>query len=300
MVTPLTERGEIDEDALWRLISFLIEGGVHGIFVLGSTGEFLTLPWERHRELIAASVRIVRGRVPVCAGLSSHCLAEVTRRAAEAAKLGADIGVVLPPHYFRFSQDELVRFFTEVADKSPLPIVMYNIPVRTNCNLEPATVETLSRHPRIAGIKDTVSDMVRTIEVLERVAGRDDFAYLHGNELLALPSLLYGSRGMVPSVANFEPRVMAQAYAAVASGDVSALPLWQKRIGGLMRVFGLLEIRAGESTTLRLQTIKAVLKTMGLCGSRMAQLDATLSESDWEKVRRFVAEERLDGAPAPR
>ena len=102
MVTPLTSRGEIDQDGVSRLISFLIEGGVHGIFVLGSTGEFISLPWERHQELIACAVRAVRGRVPVCAGVSSNCLEEVSRRTVAAAELGADLGVVLPPHYFRF------------------------------------------------------------------------------------------------------------------------------------------------------------------------------------------------------
>lgn len=286
MITPLTAAAEIDCEGVARLVNALLAGGVHGLFALGSTGEFVALPWRRQRTLLRAVVECAGGRVPVYAGVSSNCLEEIMERAGEAAALGADAAVVLPPFYFRVSQPELIRYFTAVADRSPIPVVMYNMPFRTNNNIEPDTVETLAAHPNIAGIKDTVPDMARTLDVLGRVAGRGDFAYLHGNELLSLPAMLYGARGMVPSIANFAPRLVVDAYEAALHG--TDLPAWQARIKAVMRVFSLLESRPQESTTLRLQAVKQVLELQGICGTHMAQLDQRPTAEQVEKVREFL------------
>ncbi|HWB99688.1 MAG TPA: dihydrodipicolinate synthase family protein [Bryobacteraceae bacterium] len=293
MVTPLTASGDVDGAGLDRLTEFLIAGGVHGLFALGSTGEFVSLTWEKQRQVLERLVRRAGKRVTVYAGVSSNCLDEIVSRAAEAAEIGADVAVVLPPCYYRLSQAELIRFYSYVADRSPLPVVMYNMPFRTNNNIEPATVDALSTHPRIVGIKDTVGDMARTLEILGRVRERDDFAYLHGNELLSLPAILYGARGLVPAIANFEPADLVAAYEAARRRDLANLPRWQARIQGLMRVFGLLESRPQDSTTLRLKAIKAVLEIMGICESHMAQLDEPADSEQMEKIRQFAAAEKL-------
>jgi dihydrodipicolinate synthase/N-acetylneuraminate lyase len=293
MMTPLTSGGEIDQGGVERLVEFLLAGGVHALFVLGSSGEFVSLPWSKQRRLLELTVEAVRGRVPVCAGISSNCLEEILERGAEAAACGADYAVALPPFYFRASQPELLRFFTTIADHIPIPLILYNMPFRTNNNIEPATVEALAAHPRIAGIKDTVPDMARTLEVLGRVAGCEDFGYFHGNELLALPAILYGARGMVPAIANFEPAGVVQAYETAVRGDLARLRAWQKRIQGWMRVFSLLENRAQESTTLRLQAIKLVLELMGICGSTMAQLSTPPDEAQRERVKEFMRAEGI-------
>jgi len=121
MVTPLTSQGELDRGGVARLVSFLVDGGVHGLFVLGSTGEFVSLPWDRHKEVIKSTVSAVCGRIPVYAGVSSNCLEEVCQRAVAAAELGADVAVAVPPHYFHLSQSEVIQFFTSVADRSRSP-----------------------------------------------------------------------------------------------------------------------------------------------------------------------------------
>jgi len=296
MITPLTADAGIDEQGTARLVDFLLGGGVHALFALGSSGEFVSLPWAKQRRFISAVVESNRRRVPVCVGVSANSMEEVVDRAVEAAALGADFAVVLPPFYFRVSQPELVRFFSIIADRIPIPLVMYNMPFRTNNNIEPETVATLAAHPRIAAIKDTVSDMARTLDVLGRIGRRDDFGYFHGNELLSLPALLYGARGMVPSIANFEPAGMVRAYEAARRGDLAGLGVWQKRMQGWMRVFGLLESRPQESTTLRLQAIKVALELLGICGSTMAQLHEPPGEAQREKVRAFLRAEGIGAA----
>lgn len=293
VVTPLTASREIDREGTIRLVDFLISGGVQGLFALGSSGEFVSLSWHKQQSLLKDVVDASAGRVVICAGISSNCMDEIISHAADIASAGAHVAVLLPPFYFRLSQDELIRYFSYVADRSPLPLVLYNMPFRTNNNIEPATVEFLSAHPNIVGIKDTVDDMARTLDVLDRIRDRDDFVYLHGNELLSLPAILYGAKGMVPSIANFDPRTATAAYEAARAADLSSLPTWQSRISRLMRVFGLLESRPQSSTTLRLQAIKAVLEVMGICRSHMAQLGETPDSTQMDKIREFVASENL-------
>ncbi len=293
MVTPLTAEAEIDEAGVARLVDFLVDGGVHGLFALGSSGEFVSLSERKKERLISAVVHSAAGRVPVCIGVSSNCIEQVRDEAARAASLGAAAVAVLTPFYFRSSQGEMIDFFAAIADRSPVPVIPYNMPFRTNNNLEPATVERLAAHPNIAGIKDTVSDMARTLDILARVAGRADFAYLHGNELLTVPSLLFGAGGAVPSVANFAPSVFVDAWNAARGRDIDRLKTLHARIQRLMRVWGLLESRPQESTTLRLQAVKTVLEAGGICRNFMAQLDQRPDAAARARVDEFVREEGL-------
>jgi len=293
MVTPLTSNLEIDAIAVESLVEYLIAGHVHALFALGSSGECVWLSWRKQQTLLRRVINAAAGRLPVYAGVSSNCMDEAVERTFAAAELGADFAVAVPPCYFRVSQLELVEFFTEIADRSPLPVVLYNIPLRTNNEIAPASVELLSRHKNIVGIKDTVNDMARTLDVLERVGGRNDFSYLHGNELLSLPAILYGAKGMVPSIANFDPYSVTAAFAAARNRDLSSLPEWQSRFRRLLKSFTLLETQAQESTTLRLQGIKAILNVLGICQCYMAQLNHTISSDRMDRVREFVLSEEL-------
>jgi 4-hydroxy-tetrahydrodipicolinate synthase len=317
MMTPLTAEAEIDEEGVARLADYLIGGGVHALFALGSSGEFVSLAGRKKERLIAAVVRAAAGRVPVCIGISSNCIEQASEEAARAASLGASAVAALTPFYFRSSQDEMVDFFAAIADRSSVPLIAYNMPFRTNNNLEPATVERLAAHPNIAGVKDTVSDMARTLDILARLAGRPGFAYLHGNEMLTVPSLLFGAAGAVPSVANFAPRVFVDAFDAARARDLDKLKSLHARIPRRMRVWGLLESRrqespprrrpAGacrvrlrgevqESTTLRLQAVKTVLEIGGICRNYMAQMDRRPDATALARVEAFVREEGLFAA----
>jgi 4-hydroxy-tetrahydrodipicolinate synthase len=293
LVSPLTARGEIDEESAARLVEYLIAGGVSGIFALGSSGECVTLAWPRQLQLLRTVVRCARGRVPVCAGLSSNSLEETFERAGQIADAGADFAVALTPYYFRTSQPEMLHYFTAIADRSPLPLVAYNIPFRTNNTIEPATVDKLRRHPNFVGIKDTVNDFARTLAILGHVRGDAGFSYLHGNELLALPAALAGAAGCVVSIANFVPGFMVEAWDAAATGETCAIDRYQPRIAALMKVFSLLEAKPQDSTILRLMAIKAVLQILGIMESHMAQLAPEPNAEFLKPVRKFVEENEV-------
>jgi len=293
IVTPLTSERDIDPIGTQRLVDYLIGEGVHALFALGSTGEFASLPWAQQLRFLEYVVRFVNGRLPVCAGVSSNCMQEVIERAGQAAAIGADVAVMLTPFYFRASQPELTEFFVTIADRSPVPVVPYNMPFRTNNNLEPETVSKLAEHGNIIAIKDTTSDMARVLDILERVRGRRDFSYLQGNELLAVPSITFGARGLVPSIGNFAPGLMVEAYQAAAARETEKLSDLQARIQRLMGIFGLLEARPQQSTTLRLQAVKLILELNYICGSTMAQLSGPPTPEEIARVRAFMMAEGL-------
>jgi 4-hydroxy-tetrahydrodipicolinate synthase len=288
MVSPLTARGEVDEESTARLVEYLLAGGVGAIFALGSSGECVTLAWSKQLQLLRMVVKCVRGRVPVCAGLSSNSLEETFDRAGQTADAGADYAVVLTPYYFRTSQPEMLRFYTAIADHSPLPVVAYNIPFRTNNSIEPSTIDELRRHPNFVGIKDTVNDFARTLAILDHVRRDSSFSYLHGNELLALPAAQAGAAGCVVSIANFAPAFMVEAWNAASSGHGDAIGNYQPRIAELMKVFGLLEAKPQDSTILRLMAIKAVLQVSGVMQSHMAQLGPEPDAELLAPIRKFV------------
>jgi len=293
MVSPLNARGEIDEEAVGRLVEYLIAGGVNGIFALGSSGECVALSWPRQLQLLRAVVRCVRGRVPVCAGLSSNSLEETFEHAGQIADAGADFAVALTPYYFRTSQQEMLRFFTAIADRSPLPLLAYNIPFRTNNTIEPATLDRLRDHANFVGLKDTVNDFARTLAILGNTCHDKSFSYLHGNELLALPAAAAGAAGCVVSVANFVPAFMVEAWNAARSRGSGAIAEFQPRIAALMRVFGLLEAKPQDSTVLRLMAVKAVLQILGVMEAHMAQLAPAPGAEFLAPVRKFVEENEV-------
>jgi 4-hydroxy-tetrahydrodipicolinate synthase len=299
LLSPLTAEGEIDRGALARYLDFVLAGGVNGVFVLSSTGEFCCLPWRSQRRLVEAVLARVGGRVPVSAGVSTQSLAETIERAREMAAVGVDAVVSLPPFYFRTSQTELYTWFARIADASPAPLIVYNMPFRTQHNLELETVHRLRAHGNIIGLKDSVNDRERTRALAAALRGQTQFSYLHGNELLTLEAAALGAHGCVPSIANLAPRFFTDAFRAAAAGE--SRPGDQERIAALMGAFGLFEEHPQDSTTLRLMALKAVLHVLGIMEPYMAQLAPPLVPEWLARARAFVEEHGLAEAvlPAP-
>ncbi len=292
MLTPLTASAEIDGEGVSRLVEFLHRGGVSALFTLGSSGEFCALTWPKQCTLLRHAVACARGRLPVYAGVSGNCLAEVQERCAAVAALGADAVVCVPPFYFRNTQEQLYAFLSAIADASPVPVILYNIPYRTNNPIENDTVVRLAAHGNIIGLKDTISDFARTLSLLHRLQPYPHFGYLHGSEYLALASALYGAAGCVPSLANFVPEFFSRAWNRAAAGDLAALLPLQAKIERLMRGFFLLE-RGSESTELRLMALKTILAVLGVIEPHMAQLCPASSPELLEPARRLIEEEGI-------
>src|SRR4051794_8000977 len=209
LVTPFRD-GKVDFDALAKLVDWQIDQGVDGIVSVGTTGESATLDVEEHIAVISATVKAARGRVPVVAGAGGNSTAEALEltRASEAA--GANALLHVTPYYNRPNQEGLYRHFEAVARSTQLPIILYNVPTRTACDLLTETVARLATLPNIVGIKDATGNLVRGSELVAQVA--DKITILSGDDGTAFPLYAIGARGVISVVSNVAPREMAEMW----------------------------------------------------------------------------------------
>jgi 4-hydroxy-tetrahydrodipicolinate synthase len=216
LVTPM--RGDrVDFEALARLVDWQIENGVDGIVSVGTTGESATLDHDEHVAVIAATVRAARGRVPVIAGAGGNATSEALALTKASEDAGADGLLHVTPYYNRPSQEGLYRHFQAIARATKLPIVLYNVPTRTACDLLTDTVARLCDEPNIVAIKDATGNLVRGGELIAKVGQR--LAVLSGDDGTAFPLYAIGARGVISVVSNVAPREMAEMWDAVVAGD---------------------------------------------------------------------------------
>lgn len=217
IVTPF-KKGKIDEKALEKLIEWHIKEGTHGIVPCGTTGEASTLDYEEHYRVIEITVKIVNKRIPVIAGTGSNSTDEAIMITKKAEKLGADAALLVTPYYNKPTQEGLYRHFKEIANKTGLPLILYNVPGRTSVNLLPQTVARLAEIPRIAGIKEATGDMKQVSEII-RLCG-DRITVLSGDDFTNLTLLALGGKGAISVTANVCPRDMAELFNAWERGDI--------------------------------------------------------------------------------
>jgi 4-hydroxy-tetrahydrodipicolinate synthase len=250
LVTPLLPDGDLNERVLRDVIDALVPD-VDGLFALGSSGELAWLPDDVAVRVARIAVEQVAGRVPVYLGVSETGTARTLERTACFADAGADYLVVTTPFYYPVvSEPRLIDHFAAVADRAPVPIVLYNIPSHTHCRLTPFVVEALADHPRIAGIKDSTGDWAAFDRIL--ALRSDGFRVLQGHERLAAVALWSGADGLITSVANFAPRLL-QALAASIREDgrrAESLAL-QATIRRLAEVFAQGDWLAGLKCTMQ-------------------------------------------------
>ena len=216
LVTPLVA-DKIDFGALARLVDWQIEQGVDGIVSVGTTGESATLDVDEHIAVIAATVKAARGRVPVVAGAGANATAEALALTKASEQSGADALLHVTPYYNRPSQEGLFRHFEAIARATKLPIVLYNVPTRTACDLLTDTVVRLAELDNIVAIKDATGNLVRASELVAKVGGR--LAVLSGDDGTAFPLYAVGARGVISVVSNVTPREMSDMWDAAKAGD---------------------------------------------------------------------------------
>lgn len=204
IVTPFNEDGTVNYDLLGELIEFHIENNTDAIIATGTTGESATLNDEEHLSVIEYTVKKVNGRIPVIGGTGSNDTRHGIKLSIEACKLGVDGLLMVTPYYNKTSQKGLIEHFTAMAEMSNKPIILYNVPSRTQVNLEPETVYELSKIDNIVGLKDATGDLSYTAEVI-RLCG-PDFAVYSGNDDVIVPLLSLGGLGVISVVANILPQ----------------------------------------------------------------------------------------------
>lgn len=220
LVTPFAADDSLDLAAFGRLIEQQIAGGTQALVVAGSTGEAHMLEAGEFDRLLTFAIERVAGRVPVIAGTGEAGTAKTIAATRRAQELGADAALVVVPYYVRPTQEGLWRHFTAVADAGGLPVLLYNVPGRTGCDLLPETVARLSEHPAIIGIKEARGDAPRIAALAE--LARADFVYLSGDDASAGVAMLAGAAGTVSVVANLVPRPFRALCDAATAGDEAA------------------------------------------------------------------------------
>lgn len=214
LITPFAD-GRPDYDALSRIIEQQHEAGISALVVAGTTGEASTLTYREHRELVGFVAQA--SPLPVIAGVGSNCTQRSVELALSAADAEADALMAVTPYYNKATPEGLIRHFTAIADATPLPLILYNVPSRTGVNLSPQLCEALSEHPRIVGIKEASGSIAACAEIIGRCGRR--LALYSGNDDMTVPVLSLGGAGVVSVVSNVLPRRMVGMYEAFRSGD---------------------------------------------------------------------------------
>jgi 4-hydroxy-tetrahydrodipicolinate synthase len=239
VVTPFTADQELDLARRKSHIDWQLERGVHGIFVLGTTGEFYALDEREKQAVVAAAVAHVAGRSPVFVGTGAETTREVIRLTKMAEKEGAAGVSVITPYFLKPTQAELFDHFRRVAESTKIPVVLYNNPATCGgLSIEPDTVARLAQVANVIGIKDSSGDLQNTIEI-NRSTSREKFAVLNGRDTLILAALQSGAQGAIPASCNLAPDLCVGLYESFAKGDLVAAKECQSRLHPVRMAMGL-------------------------------------------------------------
>lgn len=220
LITPFHEDGSVNFKKLEELIEFQIKGGTDGIVVLGTTGESSTMSHEEDEDVVRCAMSAIAGRCALIAGSGSNSTETAIMKSVAYDKLGVDGLLLITPYYNKANQTGMVKHFTAVADRVGADIIVYNVPGRTGCALSVKSVETLSRHPRIIGIKEASGDMSYVMNIAHLVS--DSFAIVSGNDDITLPVMAAGGTGVISVLANVRPEVTYKMTHAFLEGDMTS------------------------------------------------------------------------------
>lgn len=293
MVTPLDERRRLDVSGVKKMVRHLLDGGVDGIFLLGTTGEGPHLSYAIRASLVKETCRLVRGRVPVLVGITETDFEDALAFASVCKKHGAAAVVAAPPYYFKLTQDECISWFTAMADRSPLPVVVYDMPTHTDTTIEPATIARLAGHPNIVAMKDSSSVIAlfnKFRVALSPFAKR--FSLFMGPDEAMGEAVLLGADGGVCTGANLWPRTFKRMYDAAVRGDIAEV----RRLQDVTTMSSYLLYGLGQGQIGFLKGVKAALAEMGFVKNVLAEPFTPFSGAELKHVRAALAKLRKLGA----
>lgn len=283
LVTPFTENNEVDYDTLGQLIEYQISEGSDSIVICGTTGEASTLSHEEHLECIRYAVHKVNKRVPVVAGTGSNCTDEAIYLSSEAARYGADGLLVVTPYYNKATQNGLIEHFTDIAKSVDVPIILYNVPGRTGCNLMPKTVAKLVKDvDNIVGIKEASGNISQVASLMQLTEGNIDL--YSGNDDQILPLLALGGIGVISVLSNIAPKVSHDIVAKFLQGDLIGSRELQ------LRYLPLIDALFCEVNPI---PVKKAVGLMGLCHERMRKPLTPMEEENVSCLIQAMKEQNL-------
>ncbi|MBI6855147.1 4-hydroxy-tetrahydrodipicolinate synthase [Pseudomonas cichorii] len=271
LVTPFTDDQQLDEQALRGLIENLLQAGVHGLFVLGTNGEFFTLSESEKLKIARITVEAAAGRVPVVVGTGAFATHEVIELNKKMIDVGADALSIITPYFNAISQSELIKHYAAIADASELPLMMYNIPAKTGMSIGIGAVATLSQHPKIKGIKDSAGNFDALVQMMKYRS--DDFAVFAGTDSLIYWNLLAGGDGAIAATANAVPDVVMSIWNNFQSGNHEAARAAQEALRPLRDAFALGTMPVVLKTATQLLNVP-----VGPCRAPVQPLDAAALE----------------------
>jgi len=254
LITPFTKAGAVDEAAVRRLAKRQVDAGIHFLVPCGTTGETPTLSPAERRRIVEICVEETRGRALVCAGAGGYDTREIVHAAQEMQKAGADGLLSVTPYYNRPTPEGLYQHYKAIADATPLPIVLYNVPGRTGCNIDPATLVRLATIPTVVAVKEASGNVSQMAEICRSVP--DDFIVLSGDDALTLPLMAIGGRGIISVASNEVPAEMVQMVEAAERNDFATARQWHQKLMPIMQV-NFVESSPGP--------VKFAMAAMGLC-----------------------------------
>jgi 4-hydroxy-tetrahydrodipicolinate synthase len=283
IVTPLSREKKINEPALRQLVNFLIDGGVHGLFPVGTTGEFYAISNDEFRLILEITLDESKGRVPVYAGVNHITTRGIIELAQIAEAIGVDALSTLTPMFLSPNQNQIYQHYKSLAENTGLPIILYNNKPKTGVDITPATVAKLAELDNIVGIKDSTGDLTMTEEYLRLTRGKD-FAVMMGRDTLIYAALCYGASGAVASCANVAPKLVVDIYNKYMAGDHQGAREAQFRVAPLRIAFNLGTFPA---------VIKAGLRILGIEVGDCFDPAGPLTEAETDELRRVMTEMEL-------
>jgi 4-hydroxy-tetrahydrodipicolinate synthase len=294
MVTPFKENGHIDLEAVQKIVDYLIVGGT-APFILGTTGESASIPEKFRPDFVKTMVETASSRVKTYAGISSPSFQTSVDAACRYFDLGVDAVVAHPPSYYPLTDDQLKKYFENLADNIPGPLILYNIPVVTHISIPIDVLDQLSHHDKIIGIKDSERDMERFNRSLELWADRDDFYHLVGWGTQMANGLIKGSAGLVPSTGNLVPKIYRDMMDAFRNGDHQKLEELQNLTDAIGEIY-----QKGRTLNLSLPALKVMMNALQLCDPYVLPPLAMLAEDDikqiLEAMKKYGLQEEIHSA----
>lgn len=279
LVTPLLDRDTLDEDGLQRLIEHEIQGGVHGLFILGTTGESPSLSYRLRRVMISRVCELVDGRVPILVGITDTAFVESVHLARHAADAGADSVVLAAPYYFPAGQTELIGYLKNLIAELPIPLVLYNMPALTKIWFEVDTVKQMAEIDKIIGIKDSSGDLDYFGNLLEIRKSRPDWSFMIGQESLLPKAIEMGGHGAVAGGANVFPKLFVETYLAAVNRQSDRLSQLSELVEEFQRIYEI-----GKYGSRFIKATKCSLSILNICSDFMAEPFHRFHPEDRDKV----------------
>ncbi|MFQ6035317.1 MAG: dihydrodipicolinate synthase family protein [Sedimentisphaerales bacterium] len=286
MVTPLLDQDSLDVAGLEQLIEHILAGGVHGLFILGTTGEAPSLSYRLRYELIERVCGQVKGRVPVLVGITDTSFVESVKMACKARDAGAQAVVLAPPYYFPAGQAELIEYLKHLTLELPLPLFLYNMPSYTKAVFEPETVQAAANIAGIVGLKDSSGDMIYFHRLLSLLKDYKDFTLLMGPEELLAEAVVLGGHGGVCGGANLVPQLYVDLYNAACSRDLAKIGSLHKKVMQISNTI----YSVGRYESSYLKGIKCALSCMGICSDFLAEPFHRFRRAERNVIRRHLKE----------